>query len=255
MKIAGIYKIVSPTGKVYIGQSYDIHKRWKLHIWWSKKGNNVIYRSIAKHGADSHEFSIIHELPSDVDKVIMTNYEQLYMDQHRESGAIMLNMTLAAGSTKGMVVSEETRRKISESNKGRKPPVVTDATRKKISDALKGNKHTLGRKLTPEQCRAISERQLGKPGKIPNEESRRKMSIAGKGKKKPPKSIETRLNISNSKKGNKFCLGRILSDCTKQKIANSLKGNVPWNKGKTGIYTEETRMRISNTLKNKKQAA
>jgi predicted GIY-YIG superfamily endonuclease len=27
----GIYKITSPSGKVYIGQSWDIYDRWKKH--------------------------------------------------------------------------------------------------------------------------------------------------------------------------------------------------------------------------------
>lgn len=29
--ITGIYKIISPTGKIYIGQSIDIEKRWKAY--------------------------------------------------------------------------------------------------------------------------------------------------------------------------------------------------------------------------------
>ncbi len=35
----------------------------------------------------------------------------------------------------------------------------------------------------------------------------------------------------------------------KRKISNTLKGNIPWNKGKTNIYSQETLDKISNTLK------
>jgi predicted GIY-YIG superfamily endonuclease len=31
MNKSGIYKIISPTGKIYIGQSINIEKRWEGH--------------------------------------------------------------------------------------------------------------------------------------------------------------------------------------------------------------------------------
>jgi hypothetical protein len=44
---------------------------------------------------------------------------------------------------------------------------------------------------------------------------------------------------------------RTLSEETKQKISNSLKGNIPWNKGKKGVQipTEETRKKMSDAHK------
>ncbi len=39
---------------------------------------------------------------------------------------------------------------------------------------------------------------------------------------------------------------------TREKISNSMKGKIPWNKGKTGIYSKETLYRISNSLKGRK---
>ena len=44
---------------------------------------------------------------------------------------------------------------------------------------------------------------------------------------------------------------RTLSEETKQKISNSLKGNIPWNKGKKGVQipTEETRVKMSESHK------
>ena len=43
-KICGIYKIENlVNGKVYIGKSLDIYKRWNDHKWTSKTPNDVHY--------------------------------------------------------------------------------------------------------------------------------------------------------------------------------------------------------------------
>lgn len=51
----------------------------------------------------------------------------------------------------------------------------------------------------------------------------------------------------------KFMKGRKLSKQTKDKIAEKNKGNVPWNKGKTGVYSEETLKKKSESLKGRKR--
>lgn len=189
-KVAGIYKIESPSGKVYIGQSYRIYSRWCEHRYSPKKGiNYVLGKSIAKYGFDAHKLSILHHLPQDVSNETITVYEQLYMDMYSDCGLVLLNTAPAAGSTKGM---------------------------------------------------------LGKKASV---EARIKMSIAGKGRRLPPRSEAYRAALSASLKGTKASVGRVLSEETKIKISNSLRGNKPWNKGKTDIYTHETRKKISSTLK------
>lgn len=70
-RICGIYKITNLiNGKIYIGQSIDIYRRWKQH---KKIGRNlsedkyvkdydkVLYRAMRKYGIDSFEFSIIEK--------------------------------------------------------------------------------------------------------------------------------------------------------------------------------------------------
>lgn len=60
-----------------------------------------------------------------------------------------------------------------------------------------------------------------------------------------PHSKETRIKISAALKG------RVLSKESRQKISKSLQDNIPWNKGQTGVYSEETKRKISETLKRK----
>ena len=59
---------------------------------------------------------------------------------------------------------------------------------------------------------------------------------------------EVRRDMSEIQKGKK------LSEETKLKISERTKGRIPWNKGKTGIYTEETRRKMSDKSKGKKMS-
>ena len=61
----GIYKITNKlNGKIYIGQSVDIKKRWREHIFSSlhfenKVHNSPIHLALAKYGKDNFNFEII----------------------------------------------------------------------------------------------------------------------------------------------------------------------------------------------------
>lgn len=61
--------------------------------------------------------------------------------------------------------------------------------------------------------------------------------------KKKYHSLETKEKIRQS------LLGHKLSSETKEKIRKTLKGNVPWNKGKTNIFSQETLNRMSMSRK------
>ena len=70
-KICGIYKIINlVNGKVYIGQSIDIYRRWAQHKKigrnlsedkYSRDYDKVLYRAMRKYGVDSFEFSIVEK--------------------------------------------------------------------------------------------------------------------------------------------------------------------------------------------------
>ena len=72
--ICGIYKITNlVNGKIYIGQSVDIYRRWEQHkkIGRSKKGykgyrNQPLYRALRKYGEQNFSFEIIEVCSQDM---------------------------------------------------------------------------------------------------------------------------------------------------------------------------------------------
>ncbi len=76
-----------------------------------------------------------------------------------------------------------------------------------------------------------------------SKDAKDKISKANKGRKL---SEEVRNNMSKRNKGKK------LSEESKRKISKSRKGCIPWNKGKTGIYSENTLKLISAGSKGRK---
>ena len=57
----GIYKITSPTCKIYIGQSINIEKRFNQYKWSKAKSQPILHRSFLKYGVDNHKFEIVCE--------------------------------------------------------------------------------------------------------------------------------------------------------------------------------------------------
>jgi group I intron endonuclease len=102
----GIYKITSPSGKIYIGQSTDLKKRKKDYEKLKCYKQPKLYNSLQKYGWENHKFEIIEECP--VDKL---NKKEIYWGLHydvlEENG---LNLRL--GDANGLC-SKETKQKIS----------------------------------------------------------------------------------------------------------------------------------------------
>lgn len=114
-KNCGIYKITSPTGKVYIGQSTDIKKRWAKYMQIKYvKGQPAIYRSFIKYGVEAHQFDII-EYCTEED---LNCSERFWQDEFDVLGKDGLNCVLQTCGENFKVVGNSTRKKLSESNKG-----------------------------------------------------------------------------------------------------------------------------------------
>lgn len=165
-----VYKIISPENKIYIGQSWNIKKRFynysKLHC----KNQNKLYNSFVKYGFHNHEFKIIHELPKDINIKILNEYEFLYWEQYKNLGFEMLNINIPGNNKK---LSEETKNKISIANKGR-PSWVKGKKQTNESNLKRSNSHK-GKTLTSEHRKKLSKShnkkviQFNKNGEFLNE--------------------------------------------------------------------------------------
>jgi group I intron endonuclease len=69
----GIYRITSPTGRIYIGQSINIEKRWSTYKRFQCKSQRKLYNSLKKHGWDNHIKDIL-ELCSEDNLLERENY-------------------------------------------------------------------------------------------------------------------------------------------------------------------------------------
>jgi len=118
-----IYKITSPTNKVYIGQTWNYKRRMYEYVsLGSCKKQIHIFNSLSKYGNLAHKFEAIHILPEDVTQDILDKYEILYYNQYKDLGFKMMNLREPGSRGKH---TEETKRKIGLIRKGKKHSQVT----------------------------------------------------------------------------------------------------------------------------------
>ena len=177
----GIYKITSPSGRVYIGQSINIERRFRYYKGIACKEQIKIYNSLLKYGVDAHIFEVLELCETEE----LNNRERHYQDLY-DSVANGLNLLYVKSEHFNGGHSEESKKKISDSLKGR---VFTEEHKYKIG--------------------------LGNSRRIKSPETIEKHRLAGLGK---IVSVETKQKQSQNRLGNKH------SAETKQKIAESLKG-------------------------------
>lgn len=167
--VIGIYKITSPSGKIYIGQSVNIQMRKDKYRLFHCKGQVRLYASFIKYGFENHVFEVVEECGVDRLSILERHYQDIY-DSVGENG-LNCKATRAPGrvgyhseSTKNNIrlgklgkkiseshrqslirckasVSEETKEKIRRFNTGR---IISDATKQKHRIRLLGNKLTAG---------------------------------------------------------------------------------------------------------------
>jgi len=184
------------------------------HIIPKCMGGDSKSRNIAKLTAEEHYLA--HQL---LVKIYPDNKKLLY-------AANMMSMN-ANGNRGNNKLYGWLRRKLSESQIGK---IVTEETRKRQSLAK------LGRTFSKETKDKMSKSRMGSKRSI---EVKKKMSEIRKGIEFTQEHCD---NISKSKSGVKFHTGH-----SRAAISESLKGRIPWNKGKS--MSEDTKLKISNNLK------
>lgn len=219
MAVCGVYSIINPKGRIYIGSSSNIQKRFKDYEKLKCKSQQKIYHSLLKYGVNSHVFSVIK----------ICKKEEIYKYE-RELGLFFntldkneLNLQLPAfgklpqiqsEETKlkkrnisiGRKLSEESKRKISENNKGKKS---------NSGSFKKGHKLNLGVPKTESARKNMSKSRLGM---VLSEKHKKNISIANTGKKMSEEAI------NNWKKAR---AGYTHSEETRKLIGEKGKGRVP----------------------------
>jgi group I intron endonuclease len=151
----GIYKITSPIGKHYIGQTTNYNKRYSAYKNHKCKKQPKLFNSLEKYGFANHSIELIKEcLLEDL------NYYERYYQEYYNSVLDGLNLRYTATTDKSGFMSNESKQKMSESRKG---IVFSDEWKANLGKVWKGRKHS--------------------------EETKLKMSNAAKGKKKNPEHI------------------------------------------------------------------
>jgi group I intron endonuclease len=137
--VIGIYKITNPNGKIYIGQSINIEKRFYRYSIVSSNVNKQtkLYRSLLKYGVDNHKFEIIEKCECDELNEKERHYQELY--NCVDNG---LNCYYTSTNDKTGSPSLETL--------------------KRMSDAQKGNQNWLGKKHNQQAKDKISKGNTGK---------------------------------------------------------------------------------------------
>lgn len=222
--MVGIYKITSPTGRVYVGQSWNIENRRTQHARTDKRTHNyILAKSIKKYGWDAHIFEVIMSLPENTTQMQLDQCEIDCIESCRMFGFKLMN--LKEGGSKGKHCAESIARmtgiKRSEDCKEKHRinatgKIFSEETREKLRIA------NIGKKLSEEHKAKIKE-SVNKFCKT--DEYRLKQSISGKGKIRSDESKKrySLASLGNTRSKGKPKSNRLLNDDQVREIREQSK--------------------------------
>lgn len=174
-KSAGVYAIANLLdGHLYVGSSVDLGTRKSKHFGTLMRGehpNPHLQAAYNLYGVGNFEWRVLLYC----DRGMCRFYEQRILDRWQPH----YNISPNASSREGVVVSAETRAKMSAAGRGRTPPNKG----KRASDELRAKLSAAHR------------------GKSISAAHRERLGAALRGRKNGPPSAETRRRISESKQG------------------------------------------------------
>ncbi len=218
---SGIYKIENlENGKVYVGSTTALERRWNEHIYnlrKNKHANAHLQSSFNKYGEEKFKYIIIETC----DTKQLIEREQYWMD---ELNVINKGYNICPFADLHLL-TDETKEKISKAHLGKHTSIETEwkkghipwSTGKKLWSLFKHPKGMLGKKQSKEFCEAQSKRMSGK-----------NHPLYGIGH-----TEKTKLKMSNTRKG---CIpwskGKKFTKEHKENMSLAMKGRIPWNKDK-----------------------
>lgn len=134
----GIYKITSPSNRVYIGQTTDYVTR--LHSYKNLKCKKQIriYRSLKKYSVDNHTFEFIEKC----DNSQLNNRERYWQEYYNVIGPNGLNCRLTKSDDKSGKLSNSIIKKMSKAQKGKPKSKEFIERLRKINTGKKQSEHT-----------------------------------------------------------------------------------------------------------------
>jgi len=164
--MVGVYKITSPSGRIYVGSSISLKNRIKNYKSNSLSLQRKLSASLKKYTAQLHTFELLEMCC----KENVRSRERFHCLKNDVLGKFNLNLKIPYENDGYESVSEQTRKKMSESKKGEKNNMYG------MSGELSPN---FGKKMSEEFCKKASERVSGKNhpmyGKKHSEETRAKL--------------------------------------------------------------------------------
>lgn len=230
--INGIYKIINIIdNKYYVGSSNNILRRWRTHeknLHEKNHYNRYLQRAFNKYGIENFVFVVVEMV--NVDTNLFT-IEQNYLNIAINEKSKCYNASFAAGGgckSEGKIrvfkngiikhihlneestylknewirgsgpMSQETKNKIGDANRGKQKPKFSEEHRKKLGETYKRRKSF---SITENHKKILLNAWKGKKH---TEETKQKMSFDRSGEKHPlygkVRSIETKLKLSNALK-------------------------------------------------------
>jgi group I intron endonuclease len=206
-----VYSITNKVnGMQYIGVTANTKERFKAHCTPKSYVKSYVRSAIQHYGKDSFNFNVLvvadRRYCLELEAKLIETYNTLTPNGYNICGGGEGPVAALAGENHpwfGKTFTQEHRDKIGASHKGKKRSqelcdklraanigkTISAEQRQKISKSL------TGKKLTPEHCENMRQSMLGR---FVSDETKRKMSEAAKAL--GPRSAETRLKISQTKK-------------------------------------------------------
>lgn len=240
-----IYGLICPLGQEirYVGKTINLKSRLKNHLFNVNHSNGPHRKNWIKKLLSKNIFPVLTVLEISNNEN-WAEREKYWIRYLKNKGNNLTNISIGGrGITTGRPLSEETKKKIGDANRGRRH---TEETKKKI------RAKNIGRILTLVQRKKLSESlkkadHSWKIGCKLSEEHKSNISVALKGKKKPLRSKEHAAKIAAANKGRvppnkgkkhteetkaKMRKPHNISDEQRQKMRDRMIGKEPANKGK-----------------------
>ena len=135
-----IYMLISPSGKVYIGQTiWEVLKRFRQHCWPSSAGT-AIHDALMFYGPETFKVVTLVEVPDE----LLDHYERVFIDAYGAFGKWGYNQTRGGDvnpmhdeSVRAKCVATHARPEVKVKHKEAMRAAMSDADRRKrISETL-----------------------------------------------------------------------------------------------------------------------